>query len=108
MHLKALSGFLVLLFSVNSFYQIQSFGFSAGTYFWFCNFALLFGGVAIAFNRRDFLLLILSVLIPTQSFWFFDHIKRAFSGSDFFGLSEAVFWSKNIGVGRYDGAWGAF
>lgn len=88
---EKLAGGLFFLFLFHSAVQISTFGWTQGTYFWFCNLALFLGSLAIFFQRKDLVTVLLSVLIPTQFFWIFDHLKRSITGTDFFGVTEALY-----------------
>jgi hypothetical protein len=83
--------FLIVWAWVNTYVDIQEYGWSEGNYWWFCNLALLGMGIALLIKSRGLLTGFLSIASFTQSIWLIDNIYRQSTGLSLFGLTDFMY-----------------
>jgi len=82
-------GLLLLSWSlINSYVDINRYGWDTGIYWWFCNLALFGTGLGLLIRSRGLLTGFLAIAIFTQVFWLIDNIARQVQGHGIFGLID--------------------
>ncbi|NBX92295.1 MAG: hypothetical protein EBQ85_03570 [Proteobacteria bacterium] len=76
---------------MNTYVDIQEYGWIEGNYWWFCNLALFGMGLALFLKDRGLLTGFLSIASFTQTFWLVDNIYRQSTGLSLFGLTDFMY-----------------
>jgi|688.fasta_scaffold195214_2 hypothetical protein len=87
-----LTGLVLIAWSyVNTYVDVQEYGWAEGNYWWFCNLALFGMGLALLIKSRGLLTGFLSIASFTQTFWLVDNIYRQTTGLSLFGLTDFMY-----------------
>ncbi len=71
--------------------DLSRYGSDWGTYWWFCNLALLGMGIGLLFRNRGLLTGFLAIASFTQVFWLIDNLTRQVRGKGVFGLVDFMY-----------------
>jgi hypothetical protein len=83
--------FLIAWAVTNTVIGITRYGAEWGSYWWFCNLALMGIGIGLLIRSRGLLTGFLAIACFTQVFWLVDNLMRQLTGTGPFGLVDFMY-----------------